>query len=147
VWTQYFKNEWTTFDANWHKWSTGKCMKWSTLVVRRLKIKVTRGLRWILIRAGGIIVDPFGQVGFQIFYFIYQFLFALGRSMADCHHFSFSLSFSKQCSRTNTVWVTCRYLDFLDISVQLACIQHGSGDGITAVSFCDENWLNKITAT
>jgi len=27
LWTWYFENEWTDFDANWQKWSVGKYMK------------------------------------------------------------------------------------------------------------------------
>ena len=41
VWTPYFGNKWSDFDADGHKWSTGT--KWSTLGVIRSKIKNTRG--------------------------------------------------------------------------------------------------------
>jgi len=33
-WTRYFEKEWTDFDVNLHKWSTGKGMKQSTMRVR-----------------------------------------------------------------------------------------------------------------
>jgi len=46
-WTRYFESKWISFDANWHNWSVGKGMKWSTSGFRGSKVKVTRVQRWI----------------------------------------------------------------------------------------------------
>jgi len=39
---QYFESQWTDFDANCHKRSTGQRLKQSTSGVRRSKAKVTQ---------------------------------------------------------------------------------------------------------
>jgi len=57
LWTRYFENDWTDFDASWHKCSTGQWMRRSTLWVRteevkgqdrtRLKIDLEMPLDWV----------------------------------------------------------------------------------------------------
>ena len=46
-WTQYFDNEWTDFDASWYKWSTWQVRETVNCGVKRSKVKVIRGRRYI----------------------------------------------------------------------------------------------------
>ena len=55
------------FDANWHKWSTGKWHETINLGIRVLKFKVTRGQGRFVGR--GIILDPLGHVAFLVIRF------------------------------------------------------------------------------
>jgi len=61
------KIKWTDFDAYWHQWSMGQGHQ-STLGVRRSKVKVRLGRKWIWRPGGGVILDalgrPFGSTSF-----------------------------------------------------------------------------------
>ena len=42
LWTRYFENDWTDFDANWHHWFAGQGHETINFWVRRSKVKITR---------------------------------------------------------------------------------------------------------
>jgi len=52
----------TDLDANWHKWSTGQGMKWSTLGGQEVKSEGHKSI-WRSDQKN-IILSPFGQIGF-----------------------------------------------------------------------------------
>ena len=52
----------TYFDADWQKWSTGQGHETINFGVRKSKVKVTIGERYIWRPGGGIIHDPLGRV-------------------------------------------------------------------------------------
>ena len=61
---RYFENEWTNFDANWHKcFLRGKGMN---LGAKRSKVKVTGGLNYTWKPEGDTILDPLNRVNKSI---------------------------------------------------------------------------------
>jgi len=60
LWTRYFENEWTNFDANWRKWSAGQGHETINFSGTRSKVKVKRG------RVGHR-NHPFGEISEEIF--------------------------------------------------------------------------------
>jgi len=63
LWTLYFENELTNFNANWHKCPHGgQGHERSTSGVRMSKIKVTGGQSYIWKPGGDIILDPLSRL-------------------------------------------------------------------------------------
>ena len=62
LWTLYFENKWTDFNANWHKSSPGS-RAWSVdLVVRGSKVTVTGGWNYVWKPGRYIILDPLSRL-------------------------------------------------------------------------------------
>jgi len=62
LWTLYFENEWTNFNANWHNLLPEQRHERLTSGLRRSKVKVTRGRSSIWKPGGDIILDPLSRV-------------------------------------------------------------------------------------
>jgi len=62
VWTLYFENERTDFNANWHKSFSGAGAWTVDLGVRRSKVNVTGGWSYVWKPGGDIILDPLSRV-------------------------------------------------------------------------------------
>ena len=61
LWTRYFQNKWTDFDANWNKWFAGRGHEMIDFRTRRSKVKVTLSRSYISRHGRGINFDPFGR--------------------------------------------------------------------------------------
>jgi len=62
LWTLYFENEWTDFNANWHKSSPEARNERSTSGVRKSKVKVTWGKSYVWKLGGEIILEHLSRV-------------------------------------------------------------------------------------
>jgi len=59
LWTLYFENKWTDFNANWHKFPQPGARAWSfDLETQRSKVKVIGGRSYVWKPGWDIILDP-----------------------------------------------------------------------------------------
>jgi len=62
LWTLYFENDWTDFNANWHKSSPGAKAWTVDLGIKRSKVKVKGGRSYIWKPGGDITLDLLSRV-------------------------------------------------------------------------------------
>lgn len=67
LWTWYFKNGWTDFSAQWHKWSTGKSMKHSTSGSEGQRSRSQEAEVRFVRLAEALFSTRLGWVGFPVF--------------------------------------------------------------------------------